>query len=368
MTDRATSFEHLLRLAHQRALDGKGGLAASVAKLCLDSRADLSARELALTYEILRMLIDKVEMEVRRNISDYLCTRTDVPRDLIAFLANDKVHVAYPILRHSSLLNDEDLIKLVRDHGHGHAMAVATRPELSEKVSHFLVSLKDDTVDTSLAKNFAARIAQPDMAILVDRSIDQPALHAPLSQRSDLGAELARKLFTIVGDTLRRHIVENYDIDNLAVADAVDAAILNALDDPDPLGKVLDGSRSKPTPSGGWAEQAKRGADKPPVVVMARLVSSGRESAAVAYAEATHLPLPTARWIFTRADTQTLAIALKAIGTDSSSYITAAMKLGLFKDEAEVDRATSYFDRIDAKTAAMVVNHWKTRPPIDEQA
>ena len=72
MSDRAVSYEHLLRLAHQRALDGKGGLAASVAKMCLESRSDLTERELTLTFEILRMLIDKVEVEVRRNISDYL--------------------------------------------------------------------------------------------------------------------------------------------------------------------------------------------------------------------------------------------------------------------------------------------------------
>ena len=58
---RPVSYERLLKLAHQRAIDGKGGLAASIAKMCLDSRADLSAEELRLTFEILRRLIDQVK-------------------------------------------------------------------------------------------------------------------------------------------------------------------------------------------------------------------------------------------------------------------------------------------------------------------
>jgi hypothetical protein len=34
------------------------------------------------------------------------------------------------------------------------------------------------------------------------------------------------------------------------------------------------------------------------------------------------------------------------------------------EDGDELNRLEAYFDRIDAKTSAMVVNHWKTRPPV----
>ena len=235
MSDRAVSYEHLLRLAHQRALDGKGGLAASVAKMCLESRSDLTERELTLTFEILRMLIDKVEVEVRRNISDYLSERIDVPKDLIAFLANDTVHVAYPILRNSKLLTDADLIRLISDHGHGHAMAIATRSDLAEPVSAILVAMNDDLIDTTLAKNLTAQIGHSDLSHLVDRSVENVGLRAPLAHRGDLGNDLARNLYTVVGEALRRHIVENYDVDEALAYEAMDMAVLDSLDRPDPL-------------------------------------------------------------------------------------------------------------------------------------
>lgn len=354
MTDRAVSFEHLLRLAHQRALDGKGGLAASVAKLCLDSRSDLSERELALTFDILRMLIDKVEVAVRRNISDYLCDRSDVPKDLVAFLAHDTVHVAYPILRSSPLLSEYDLIRLIEDHGHGHAMAIATRSDLTGPVSHGLIALNDEAVDVALAKNLTATIDTEDMSVLVDRAVDCDALHAPLSSRSDLGADLARRLYTMVGEALRRHIIDNYDIDGAVIAEAVEQAVLDGLDTPNPLNAAI---------GNGWSEQLQRGGHRPAARLLRRMLSEGTDGAAIEFSEYTHLPLETARWVFERGDGQTLAVAMKSIGMDVDGYATLLDRLARITEYEDIERLTAYFERIDTKTAAMVVSHWKTRPP-----
>src|SRR3546814_20933345 len=88
-----SSYERLLELAHQRAIDGKGGLAASIAEMCLAAKSDLTARELALAFDILRMLVDQVEVQIRRHIADYLAERDDVTHDLITLLANDEITV-----------------------------------------------------------------------------------------------------------------------------------------------------------------------------------------------------------------------------------------------------------------------------------
>jgi uncharacterized protein (DUF2336 family) len=354
MSDRAVSYEHLLRLAHQRALDGKGGLAASVAKMCLESRSDLTERELTLTFEILRMLIDKVEVEVRRNISDYLSERIDVPKDLIAFLANDIVHVAYPILRNSKLLTDMDLIRLISDHGHGHAMAIATRTDLTEPVSSILVAMNDDLIDTTLAKNLTAQIGHADLSHLVDRSVENVGLRAPLTHRGDLGNDLARNLYTVVGEALRRHIVENYDVDEALAYEAVDMAVLDSLDRPNPLADAM---------GTGWAELEARGGILPATKLLTRLFRDGRSGAALAFAEQTHLPLDVSTWVFERADDQTLAVAMKAIGMEVDGFTSVLDHLGRGQETDALDRLMAYFDRIDTKTAAMVVNHWKTRAP-----
>src|SRR3546814_18095714 len=130
-----SSYERLLELAHQRAIDGKGGLAASIAEMCLAAKSDLTARELALAFDILRMLVDQVEVQIRRHIADYLAERDDVPHDLITFLANDEITVSYPILVHSRLLKDEDLIEIILSRTQPHPLALAIRPNLTEQVS-----------------------------------------------------------------------------------------------------------------------------------------------------------------------------------------------------------------------------------------
>jgi len=224
------SYERLLQLAHQRALDGKGGLAASIAKMCLDSRADLSDEELALTFDILRNLIDKVEIQIRRTIADYLAERMDVPDDLLDFLANDAINVAYPILTHSMQLTDEKLIEVIDRNGKGHQLAVARRHGLSGTVSDHLVKTGDLDVLTQLLKNLSAEITPTGFAEAVRQSILFEELHAPILHRRDVPVAVARRMTAWVGDILRDYIERNYVVDGDAISDAVAAAVDAVLD------------------------------------------------------------------------------------------------------------------------------------------
>jgi len=105
---------------------------------------------------------------------------------------------------------------------------------------------------------------------------------------------------------------------------------------------------------------------RPAAILLARLFRDGKDGAALAFADHTRLPLDTARWVFDHADGQTLAVAMKAIGMDADGYTSVLDRLELGHSEDEMERLAAYFDRIDSKTAAMVVNHWKTRPPISQ--
>jgi len=80
--------EKLLELAMQRATGGKGDLAASIAETCLAPGAGLSGSELSLAFDIVRILIDSVEVGIRRHLAAYLAERDDVPEDLVEFLVN----------------------------------------------------------------------------------------------------------------------------------------------------------------------------------------------------------------------------------------------------------------------------------------
>src|SRR3546814_10116159 len=118
------------------------------------------------------MLVDQVEVQIRRHIADYLAERDDVPHDLITFLANGEITVSYPILVHSRLLKDEDLIEIILSRTQRHRLAIAIRPNLAEQVSDHLIGSNDVEVVTTLLCNDTAQIYSESLARLVDQSIE----------------------------------------------------------------------------------------------------------------------------------------------------------------------------------------------------
>jgi len=366
---RQVSYGKLLRLAHQRAIDGKGGLAASIAKMCLDQQADLTPSELDLTYQILRQLIDRVEVQIRRHIADILAERMDVPRDLLAFLSNDAVHVAYPVIVRSRQLSDQDLLTLIARQGTGHAIAVASRPDLSEAVCHRLVTQGEAEIDRTLMRNETAKLGRGSLEILVERSVDAEDYQELLVKRRELPTDLARRLYVWVGEALRHHIARNFNIDGEALDQSVDAAIWTALDQ-DAAGR----RRADP----GWTERENTDPAERVRRRAARLVQVLHQEGPSAFlaevATETRLPAETLSQVFAPESPQTAAIACKALGLDSDRFIAV---LQAFHDEASwagftidgrLDRACAYFERIEPLGAATVLRQWRRRPPGEKTA
>lgn len=351
------SYRRLLDLANQRAIDGKGGLAASIAKLCLDSHSDLSLSEMALVFDILRRLIDQVELSVRRYIADFLSERDDVPRDLIQFLANDSINVAYPILVHSILLEDADLVALIDGHDRAHRLAIAKRDNLSETVTTRLVATDDAMVILEAVRNFSARFDQDALGLIVDRSLEETNLQEPLAHRADLPPALARRLYVWVGDTLKQHLAAHHSIDQHSLDEMVDRAVEDAFSVEPALGytatlpEIEPLSRRNPD----WADR------EPLLIAMER---GGMDAMADTYAQQTGLSLSMARTVLDVRTPETVAIACKAIGMRAEDFVT--LLLGMmtpresmeFQDSGKLARITAYFQRIDLAGAGTVMKRW----------
>ncbi len=343
------SHEKLLKLAHQRAIDGKGGLAASVAKLCLDTRADLSQEELDLTYEILRKLINQVEVQIRRYIADYLAERADVPTDLLSFLTNDVINVAYPMLVHSRQLNDDDLIEISTAKGQAHSVAIAKRAELSEAVSSHLIETGDTEVLMQILKNFSAVINVDSFSKIALASVSEPKLQTPLVQRRDLPPELARKIYTWVGESLRTYITDHFDISpkklDAAISDAIDR-VLESGDDPNMWND----------PSGvGYAPR-----------LMGALDREGDIGFVNKFSEISGVDRRLASQLFDDKSDESLAIACKAYDLSRDDFNAV---LGSFYSKDQMAAASNngnlanmlnFYNRLDQAGARMVVRRWLT--------
>ena len=223
--------DRLLELAMERAAEGKGDLATSIAESCLTPQAGLNAREMSLVFDIIRILVEKVEIRVRRHLAEYLAERDDVPVSLLEFLINDDISVAYPILVHSRLLQDEALIDVVARRSKQHRMAITLRPRVSEAVSDALIDTRDADVIESLLYNDGAAIRQAALDDIVHEAHEITAFHIPLVHRRDLSENQARRLYRLVGNALRRHISAHFDVDRKTLDAATEAAVDRALRD-----------------------------------------------------------------------------------------------------------------------------------------
>lgn len=365
---RQVSYEKLLRLAHQRVIDGKGGLAASIAKMCLDQQTELTAKELDLTYQILRQLIDRVEVQIRRHVADILAERDDVPRDLLAFLINDAVHVAYPIIVRSRQLTDEDLATLVGHQTQGHAIAVAGRPNIGEPVSASLVALDEAEVDRTLLRNETARIDHASMTVLVERSIEQEDYRDLIVRRPDLPEDLARRMYHWVGEALRHHIARHFEIDGATLHEAVDRAVSHSLD-----AAGADRTSGEHTHQIPWTRNDAMGEGarlhRRAEHLLHLLEQEGPEAFLAAVARLARLPIGTTAQAFRPDNPETTAIACRALGMDIEGFV---LVLKQFRSEPDwtdfatgggLRRACDYFERIDPVGAATVLRQWRQAPP-----
>jgi len=107
-------------------------------------------------------MLHNAEMEVRRIIAEQLSDLPDAPRELITLQANDEIEVSFTILQDSTVLEDEDLIEVIRRRAKEHQLAIAARNTVSEAVSSVLVETGDGSVITALLKKGLTQLTTSD--------------------------------------------------------------------------------------------------------------------------------------------------------------------------------------------------------------
>jgi uncharacterized protein (DUF2336 family) len=330
----ASPYEKLLELAHQRALKGKGGLAASVAEMCLASKSSLSKRELELAFEILRLLVDKVEVNIRRHIADYLAERSDVPADLVKRLAMDDIGVAYPILTHNTLLRENDLIEVVETCSLRHRQAVAIRPNISRDVTDSLVAHDEIEVLTTLICNETADIGEASMAHLVERSLDIESFREPLAHRKEMTPDMARRMYIWAEDTLRSFIIDEFGVN------------------PESFEVEDDETPNFTVPAEMTASET----------LLAFLDAGDVDGFEKAFADTLRLPLPAVTMILHDSAPETVAIAARAADVEEHvfsrilSQVMNGAETGNTAESEAFQRALRYFGQLDCAGATALLD------------
>lgn len=94
-----------------------------------------SRQELLHFEELCLRLLPKISLQIKADFAEQIATCPLLPRAVALSLAKDDISVAAPLLSHYGQFTDEDLLVILANGNVVHALAIAARPKLSEKVT-----------------------------------------------------------------------------------------------------------------------------------------------------------------------------------------------------------------------------------------
>jgi uncharacterized protein (DUF2336 family) len=183
--------------------------------------ATLTEAELRTAQDVVRIMAKDVEVTVRAALSRSLRHAANLPHDVAVQMINDLDVVAVPILSHSLVLTDDDLISVVRSGPGLKQMAIAGRPEVSEPVSDAVVAHGDETTVGVLMWNRGAQVSEQSLTRAIDRFADSDAVKESIVNRESLPITVTERLVVMVSDRLREHMVAHHKLSPALATDIV---------------------------------------------------------------------------------------------------------------------------------------------------
>lgn len=354
-------LEELLQIARDKSSAGRQRLTELVGDLFLDRHQTVGDRERSLMIEILRKLIHDVEVHVRKALAERFATSPDSPTELVRDLANDEIEVAYPILIASTVLQDADLVEVVRERTLEHQLAIAMRAEVSDVVSDALIATGETDVVKTLIENQNAQISERAMAYLVEESKRIDVYQEPLLRRQDMPKELAQRMYWWVSAALRQHIITRFRFDPTTVDEHVQETIH----------RVLGERRGDATPIRKAAELALRLKETRSITpqLLVQTLRQGEVALFVdLFAVLTELRPTLVNRILYEPGGEGLAIACRAVGISKAEFASLFLLSRKARpgekivDPNELSTVLGFFDRLKPETAQKVLRHWRLDP------
>jgi uncharacterized protein (DUF2336 family) len=243
-------------------------LAAKIAALVPEFASEERQKIRALSNQLLETLARDQAVKVRQVVAEALKHSVEAPVGVIQKLARDiEIQVAGPILEHSPLLSDEDLLEIIAARPiRGALTAITKRRQLSEKLSDGVASaaLADTTAESGtvrkLLENKSAQIREDTLDRILDQAGRNATWHEPLVERPTLPMKAIKRLAEFVSRSLLEALQQRPDLD-AGAAKEVAKAVQRRLE--------AEGELSDAPPVGDEAIAAAIGAGKRDAVAAA---------------------------------------------------------------------------------------------------
>jgi uncharacterized protein (DUF2336 family) len=164
--------------------------------------SDLSRDDLAAAEGAMIMLLDDPSPLVRRALSDVFASAQKAPLVVVHALAADQPDVAGPVLSHSPLLLDDDLVDLIATGNPETQIAIAGRALLPRSLAAAIAEVGFAEACLALLENFGADIALFSIDRIVERFGHLAAIRENLVVRDDLPMSTRQALLSKLSQTL----------------------------------------------------------------------------------------------------------------------------------------------------------------------
>lgn len=207
---------------------------------------DIPVRERELVSDLLINLMRQAEKDLREALADRLSTMEQAPLRIVLHMANDEIDIARPVLRHSPVLSELDLMYIIKAKDAAYWQEIAGRMQLSDAVINTLAETRNLPTNKALAENNFIRIPEKAFDIMGSVAQYDEALARPLLMRSDVPEIVARHLYEYVGQELRAHIQSTFGIRTEEAGKALDDLII----------EFTEGARGQFMPTTGMLQMA----------------------------------------------------------------------------------------------------------------
>ncbi|QJE74014.1 DUF2336 domain-containing protein [Aerophototrophica crusticola] len=206
------------------------GLAGKIAALVPSLGADKVGQLEKMALDILEALAKDQAGAVRQVLAETLKDTPNAPPHIVQQLARDlELSVSAPVLRHSPLLTDDDLLSIIGSQPlDGKLVAIAERAGVSHSVSDAVARTGSEAAVAALLGNASAQIREETLDRIIDMAPRHEPWHAPLVRRPALPAQAAARIAGFVNDQLVKVLESRADLPpevRAAVRDAVKARI-----------------------------------------------------------------------------------------------------------------------------------------------
>src|SRR3982074_2667468 len=169
--------------------------------------SDLTEDDRAAAEGALLMLLDDASPLVRQAMAEVFARSADAPAAIVQALSVDQASVALPVLEHSPLLIDADLVDIVATGNSDMQCAIARRINLPPSVSAAIAEVGSAAAAPELLENAYAELAPFSWDRIVERHGHLAAIRESMLVLEGLPAATRLALVAKLSDTLAQFVV-----------------------------------------------------------------------------------------------------------------------------------------------------------------